>query len=51
MSEIFNELVQLGNVYNIDIDEQNFYAIDHLHSLLLEVYGGPYPFADIIANV
>lgn len=51
VSEIASKLLMLGNVYDVDVSDEDFYALDRLHNVLLEVYGGPYPLADILASV
>ncbi|XP_059619329.1 sodium channel protein Nach-like [Phlebotomus argentipes] len=48
---VYNHLLHLGSFYTLNIDQDNFYLFDRLHSFFMELYGNPYPIQEIIANL
>lgn len=51
IEEVFNNLLILGRIYDLDMVDEDFYRFDLVHSVLLNVYGGGYPISDILASV
>lgn len=51
VDEVFKNLVQMGQMYTMDLDDDDNYKMDLIHSVLSQVYGGSYPIYDIISTV
>lgn len=51
MTEVAHNLLVLGKMYDLRMDDEDFYVLDRVHSALSEVYNGPYPITEILAKV
>lgn len=53
VDQVFDNLLSLGKMYDLRMDEDDFYKFDQLHSVLVQVYGnnGTYPISDILSAV
>ncbi|XP_055683979.1 sodium channel protein Nach-like [Lutzomyia longipalpis] len=48
---VYEHLLQLGSFYTLNVDQDDFYLYNRLHSFFIEFYGNPYPLGEIIANL
>lgn len=51
VEEVAANLLVLGKIYNLEVDDEEFYNLDRIHATLLDVYHGIYPLTDILNDV
>lgn len=53
VEQVFDNLLSIGKMYDLRMDENDFYKFDQVHSVLVQVYGdgGVYPLAEILSAV
>lgn len=51
LDEVSHHLLVLGKMYDLRMDDADFYLFDRVHSALGVVYDGRYPISEILANV
>lgn len=52
IDEVFENLLPLGNMYNFELDyDDYYYKLDRTHNVLKYVYNGLYPIHNILSSV
>lgn len=51
LDEVYNYLLTIGNLYNFEINDDDYYNLEKNHNILKYVYDGVYPMHKILANV
>lgn len=49
--EIFQNLVRMGQMYTLELYDDDFYKMELIHNVLSYVYGGDYPIYEILLKV
>lgn len=49
--EIFNGLLYFGAFYTMEIEVEEFYALDQMHNILLQYYNGSYVIQELMTLV
>lgn len=51
VEEIFKNLAQIGQMYTMDLSDDDFYKMESIHNVLNNVYDGNYPIYEIMSKV
>lgn len=51
VEQVYKELLIIGHVYNLEMDESDYYRFEKIHAVLTYAYNGNYSLNDVMSNV